>query len=170
MRRPIATILLGLVLAVTAACGQEGPDGRAGEPNGPGSTESSSPTQSSGSGTTGPVTVAEVTILSQSDAGGSVDTRPVVLADEHGVDRSALGRFAAPLGRGLDDRVREAVRATDVPAGGRLLGAVVAIGCEVATGVEVTREDGDLVVQGEVPKSNVQCLVPVTSVALVVVR
>lgn len=100
-------------------------------------------------------------IISASNADGEVDTRPVPVEDPESLDE-----FVATLGADLGPRVRAAVRRTEVPAGETLMAAVVAVGCDRPTGVELVQTFEGYEVTGIVPKSGVQCLVAVTSVAL----
>ena len=117
----------------------------------------------------GEVEIESVSIVTASNAGGQVDLEPVVLGDGGGVDAVAMDGFVSGLGRGLGREVRNEARDVAVEDGSRLMGAVVAIGCDEATGVALVREDGELAVRPQVPKSGNQCLVPMTSVALFVV-
>ena len=86
------------------------------------------------------------------------------------VDAAALRKFVAPFGADLGPQVRMAVRETEVPPGQTLMGAVVAIGCDEPTGIELVQTFDGYEVTGIVPKSGVQCLVAVTSVALFLVE
>jgi hypothetical protein len=57
-----------------------------------------------------------------------------------------------------------------VPSGQTLLGAVVAIGCDVPPGVTVQHADGGLAITAlKVEKPREECFAPVTTVALVAV-
>jgi hypothetical protein len=104
-------------------------------------------------------------IVSVSNADGDVTPVAVPLDDP-----ASLRRFVAPFGADLGPRVRAAVRDTEVPPGQRLMGAVVAVGCDEPTGIELTETFDGYEVRGIVPKSGVQCLVAVTSVALFLVE
>ena len=57
-----------------------------------------------------------------------------------------------------------------MPAGQTLMGAVVSVGCDEPTGIELTQTFEGYEVTAQVPKSEVQCLVAVTSVALFLVE
>ena len=61
--------------------------------------------------------------------------------------------------------------ATDVPEGKRLVGAVVNIGCDIPTGVSVTGGVGGANLQPIFTGERLpECLVAVTSIALVLVE
>ncbi|KRF36916.1 hypothetical protein [Nocardioides sp. Soil805] len=187
-----ATVRLALAgalcAAVLAGCGQsDGSDSAdsasdttsssgAGEESTPGAGDSSSAgggtsTEGDTSSGGGAVLVAgetptttETRIVSASNADGDVTPRPVPL-----VDAAAVREFVAPFGADLAPQVQAAVRETEVPDGQTLMGAVVAIGCDEPTGIELTQTFEGYEVKGIVPKSGVQCLVAVTSVALFLV-
>lgn len=100
-------------------------------------------------------------IISASNVEGEVDARPVPVEDPESLDE-----LVTTLGADLGPRVRAAVRRSEVPAGETLMAAVVAVGCDRPTGVELVQTFDGYEVTGIVPKSGVQCLVAVTSVAL----
>lgn len=110
-------------------------------------------------------TTSEVRIVSASNADGEATTQPVPLVDD-----AAVRELVAPLGADLPAQVEAAVRDTDVPEGQTLMGAVVAVGCEKPTAVELTQTFEGYEVTAVLPKSGVQCLVAVTSVALFLVE
>lgn len=187
-------IVLGATLAVLtlSSCGQsdEGGAERASEPTtsaptseetDPGPSDSTSApggesaTTSSGAsgGASGGVTLlvagetpstTTVRIISASHVDGAVDPRPVPVEDAASRDE-----LLAPLGADLGRAVRAAVRQTEVPDGQALMAVVVAVGCDEPTGIELVRTVDGYEVTAVVPKSGVQCLVPVTSVALFLV-
>ncbi|WP_182525890.1 hypothetical protein [Nocardioides dongkuii] len=154
MRRALGTVLL---LAVLAACGTEG--------NPPAATDTPGASASPAS----PDTPAwsEVALVSESAGRGEVAAVATPLPDE-----AAVRGFVAPFDDRLANEVAVAARAAAVPEGQELYGAVVAIGCEVPSGVTVVQEGEDVVVTAmkEKPSPGVQCLVPVTTVALVLVE
>lgn len=180
-----------LAAAVLAGCGQSDGSGSAdtatepttstsaSDEGTPGPGDSSSATGGGGDTSTqgdtstggGAVLVAGDTaststtlIVSASNADGEVTPQPVPLTD-----RAAVEDFTATFGADLGPQVEAAVRDTDVPDGQTLMGAVVAIGCDEPTGIELTKTFEGYEVKGIVPKSGVQCLVAVTSVALFLV-
>lgn len=182
----VRIVLAGALAAATlTACGQSDGSGEpdtASEPTSSATSEQDSPApgdsgtpgSSPGSsstdgavflpaGATASTTTAR--IVSASNADGDTSPSPVPLGD-----RSSLRTFVAPLGADLGPRVEAAVRETTVPAGQHLMGAVVAIGCEEPTGIELTQTFEGYEVSARVPKTDVQCLVAVTSVALFLVE
>lgn len=106
-----------------------------------------------------------LTLVSQSDVGGEVDPRAVPLEGD-----AALEEFTD---RFADDRMRVALAAAleevDVPDGQVPAAAVVAVGCETPAPADVAVEasGGGVQVTATPSKGGVQCLVPVTTVAVV---
>jgi hypothetical protein len=148
MRRSLGILLL---LAALTGCGSD--DGSTaedptaeptGDPTGPGWTQ--------------------VALLSESEAGGEVDPAATPLPDE-----AAVAAFAGGFDERLGSQVVEAA-GVDVPDGQELYGAVVALDCEPPTELRVARDGDDVVVTAEAEKASIQCLVPVTTVALVLVE
>ncbi len=103
--------------------------------------------------------------MTESNVGGEGSTVATVLDSEESVDE-----FAAQFeGTRMRDRLIEEVAAADVPDGQTLVGAVVAIGCDVPAEVFVeTTTAGVEITPGKMP-GNKQCLVAMTTVALVTV-
>lgn len=152
--RPVIAALLAL--ALLAGCGEAADD----PAYGPGADPAAS--SSSPGAPAEPETVA---ILTGSDAGGEVSTQGTPLVDERAVD----GFVAQFTGDGLASEVRAAYAGAGLPEGRVLVAAVVALGCEPPTEV-VVETAGDGVRISAVPvKSDRQCLVAVTTVALVAV-
>ncbi|WP_457206656.1 hypothetical protein [Nocardioides sp. P5_C9_2] len=154
--------------------GTPGPGDSSSATGGEGDTSSDGDTSSEGDTSTGggavlvageKASTTTALIVSASNADGEVTPRPVPL-----VDRDAVEELTAPLGADLGPQVEAAVRETDVPDGQTLMGAVVAVGCDEPTGIELTQTFEGYEVRGIVPKSGVQCLVAVTSVALFLVE
>jgi hypothetical protein len=151
MRRFLGSFaLLALLAGGAAACGDD--DGRSGDGPLPSAPSSSA------------VDATTVAIISVTAAGGTVDTRAVPLPDAAAV-RDFGGQFRQPaMVRQLIDKVAS----TDVPDGQALVGAVVAIGCDVPPGVTITEtDDGVVITADEVPSPMPECFAAVTSVALV---
>lgn len=176
--RPAATAVATMVLAVSmtvamalslATCG--GPGSGPGEAPAPVPGETTSGgAEGPGSAAPGPVEHDLLAVVSTTLGGGAVDERAVDLTEPGGVAELVEG--LEPV---LATRVRNVVRrqlrrpavqeALDGGAG--LHGAVVWVGCETPREVVVRREGGDLLVRAVVkPKGAVQCLAPVTSVAV----
>ncbi|MCY7396458.1 MAG: hypothetical protein LH468_09970 [Nocardioides sp.] len=168
--RPLATFgtLLGSCLLV--ACGGAAPDSASDA--GPGTPSVSTvPVPPATAGSDGPpdpsvgtVESDEVTMLSETAAGGEVSTVGVELSDQ-----AAVASFGELLTPRLVNRVARVVARTDPPVGSTRYGAVVAIGCDVPPGVVVSRDDtGVLITAAKVTAPAQECFAPVTSVALVV--
>ena len=168
-----------MVLALTSvACGSESADVGAQNPDQ--SAASSTPT---GSGTAsdpassphgdagesgdsgGALAFDEVALLHGSAAGGATSTRPTVLDSDAAVE-DLVAQFT---GGNLADDVRNTVAATTVPKAKTLVGAVVAIGCDVPPGVTVREADGLVITPKKVVSPLKECLVAVTTVALLMV-
>jgi hypothetical protein len=155
MERLLGTLVgIGLALALAlglAACGDDS------------DPASSTPAPSATPGTV-------VALISESAAGGEVSQAPTRLDSEAAVSEF-VGQFNdRPTGRALAEQVRDAVAGASAGSDRTLLGAVVSIGCEAPTGVRVEHRDGPRIVPTGMPKSDVQCLVPVTTVAVVSVE
>jgi hypothetical protein len=129
------------------------------------STDGGAAGSGSGSGSamqvSGDADAVAIGVVSASNADGEVSQYASVLRG-----RRQVRGFVAPLAPHLKSEVRQAVRTADVPEGRLLFGAVVAIGCETPTGITVDHTWDGYQVTAQVPKSGIQCLVPVTSVAL----
>lgn len=104
-----------------------------------------------------------IRVVSASNVGGRVSQRAVAVAGAPGVRR---------LTKGLDGRMVEEVEATvrDIRAAGGsgVMGAIVSVSCEHPEPAEITVVEADegYVVIGPKPDKSIQCLVPVTSIAL----
>ena len=106
----------------------------------------------------------QAVIVKASNVDGETAKRASALVDDQAVDA-----FLSATDARLAADVRAAVDAVEVPADSTLFGAVVSVGCDTPTAVNwVTTFDG-IEVTPTMPKSGVQCLVPVTSVALFLV-
>ena len=153
-----------LLLVTVAGCTSEGGD----------SDEPGTATDTSSSETTGEpggrlvigetVEPGQAVIVSASNVDGKTSTRASALVNDQAVDT-----FVATMEARLAEDVRAAVRATLVPAGSTLFGAVVSVGCDKPTAISWSRTFEGIEVTPTLPKSEVQCLVPVTSVALFLV-
>jgi hypothetical protein len=111
-----------------------------------------------------------VTVVSATLGGGTVDGQAIDLTGPGGV-----GELVAGLESGMPAQVRRAVRRAErraavqeaLDAGARLHGAVVWIGCESPEEIVVMAGIDGPRVRALVPgKGTVQCLAPVTSVAI----
>ena len=86
-------------------------------------------------------------------------------------DEASLQAFTRQFERGaLNEKIAQAVAGATVPEGYTLMGAVVAIGCDVPTSVTVTEGPEGWVFEPVMPSKTMQeCFAPVTSVAVVAV-
>jgi hypothetical protein len=113
----------------------------------------------------GPVDFTLVRLISESNAEGESSPRPTVLDN-----RTALEDFAGQFsGAAMPTALSREYARADLPDGEVLLGAVVDISCKAPSEVEVEQTKRGIKVTAvpEVSKVEVQCLVPVTTVALV---
>lgn len=150
----LGLVVLGLV--VLGGCGQPRP----GADPAP-APASSAPVPSTPVRVSGGAGAVAVAVVTASNAGGEVVPYATVLQGP-----GALRDLVSSLAPSARVSVREAVEAAEVPAGRLLLGAVVAIGCDPPSGLRVERTPEGYRVNAQVPKPGVQCLVPMTSVAL----
>lgn len=167
-------VVLGLAAGL-AACGDDATEDTATDP-----APSSSPTEAEPEPTepapseeppgpeaqvveaTGSAGVAEATVVAASEGGGSVSTLAFALDTEQ-----AVADFAVELRSGLGERV--AANVADLAAespDATPYGAVAHIGCEAPTSVAIEAGEAGFEVVPVLPKSTVQCLVPVTYVVL----
>jgi hypothetical protein len=173
MRRLLGPLLAAALLL--AGCGDSTSDAA---DDGCDDTASCVPTSSTGP-TTGPTSgptgspapsdglePSTIGIVSQTAIGGRVDLDAVPLDD-----RQALQEFASQFNRGgMEEKISQAIGAATVPEGYTVMGAVVAIGCDVPPDVTVTQgPDGWVFAPQEVASPLQECFAPVTSVALVAV-
>ncbi len=169
MRQILGILVATTVLPFAAGCGSG--SGTAGEPESTVSaTPSSSPSSSPGSSASAsdlPLVEPEVVaILSRSAAGGHTSDTAVDVGTPAGMRRLVGGlRLSA-----LADEVRSTADQTAVPDGRRLMGQVVSVGCDVPSDVTVTDDEhGVHLAPVFTGKTLQECLVAVTSIALVLV-
>jgi hypothetical protein len=160
MRHPLGSVLPALLLAgVLAACGDDSG----------GVARDTSPTRSTGSSAApadGAVTFELVTTLTETEAGGKVSQLAVPLAAGDDV-QAFTAQFESDA---LRVRVQDEVHNTDVPDDMLLYGAVVAIGCDAPTAVDVSVDSAGVTVSAQkVPSPKLECFAPMTTVALVLV-
>jgi hypothetical protein len=168
MTRLLGTLLALFLLLPVAGCGED-TDARSEDPADRSSSESSSPSSGSSSPSSGEssgVDFTEVALLSETNAGGAVSTRPTVLDDP-----ATIATFTSGLeGRTLPGKIRAEARRTTVPGDRVLVGAVVAIGCDVPPGVAVQSAGNGLQITPlKAEKPHLECFAPVTTVALLLV-
>ncbi|MDN4160029.1 hypothetical protein [Nocardioides abyssi] len=152
MRRHLGALALASALlapgGLLAACG-ESDDAPA---------EAPATSDTGTGGTDGTAGSPEVELLRASDAGGAVTEEAVEVGDE-----AALAGFLEPLDPAFGAEVRARVE-TLAEQDGRVLASVVAVGCASPTSARLSGDD----IEVDLPKSDEQCRVPVTTVALAV--
>ena len=154
MRRTLGPLLLAVLLTTGLAAGCGTGDGTATD------RTSSSPTP------TGAASPETIGLIGQSNGGGRVDAHATVLDDPAAV--SAFSRqFRTDAVR---HRIEAAIGKAHLSSGRTVVGAVVSIGCDVPPGVDVQGTgDALTITPKEVASPLEECLVPVTTVALVAV-
>jgi hypothetical protein len=165
LTRPIdMRLFLGLLVALTlllTGCGDT-QDGTADDPAASPPTTERTTEEPADS----PSEPTLVTLISQSEVGGEVAELAVPVDDAQ-----ARAAFTAQFtDERMPEALAEAVAGATVAEGERFLAAVVSIGCVPPEDDDVTVEQagGDVLVTAAVVKDKgVQCLVPVTTVALV---
>ena len=164
MARLLGSVLPALLLTgVLVACGDDDSGGVAQDPAPTSGTSSSAP---SGGPSDGSVDFTLVTTFTQTEAGGQVSQVAVPLAAGDDV-QAFTAQFETAA---MKARVQDEVAKADVPDGMLLYGAVVAIGCDAPTAVDVSLDSAGVVVTAqEVPSPKQECFAPMTTVALVLV-
>lgn len=112
---------------------------------------------------TGPVDFTQVALISVSNAEGSVDPQAVVLDSQAAVDEFA-GQFS---GTQMRTALTKAYQKADVPEGDVLVGSVVGVSCQAPSEVHVEQTNDGVEITADPVKTKNQCIVPVTTVALV---
>jgi hypothetical protein len=147
-RRRLGLLLPTLALLVTA-CG----------------SSSSSTASGSGAAPSGPVPTADVLpLVTIHGVAAPVSTRAVPLTTSR-QQQAFLTQFPAPTRQ----RVSAALRGPLAQGGSNVVGAVVASGCDVPPGVTATVDgQGGVTIEAqEVASPLPECLIPVTTIALV---
>ena len=165
MRHTLGILVATTALLLTAGCGEDGPDTASDQPT---ETQSSQPTDQPTASRPKPTQSSDVVAILSSSAAGGITSKA---AFDVGTSAGTHRLVASLRGNALANKVRAKVAATDIPEGKRLMGAVVSIGCDIPTGVSVTGGAGgahlEPIFTGErLP----ECLVAVTSIALVLVE
>jgi hypothetical protein len=152
-----------VAVGLLVGCGTDEPT--AGPAEGETSSETSEPTPSQ-SAPPGPIQYTAIALVSASNAEGSVSPRGVVLDSRKAVEEFS-GQFSgAQMVRALEKEYSRA----DLPKDEVMMGAVVDVSCQAPTGLQVekTKRGVEITASGKPSKGKeVQCLVPVTTVALV---
>jgi len=154
MRRTLGPLLLAVLLTTGLAAGCGTGDGTATD------RTSSSPTPT---GAAAPETIG---LIGQSGGGGRVDAHATVLDDD-----AAVAAFTRQFRTdAVRHRIEAAIGKAHLSSGRTVVGAVVSIGCDVPPGVDVQGTgDALTITPKEVASPLEECLVPVTTVALVAV-
>jgi hypothetical protein len=176
--RRVGVVLGGLVLAAgLVGCASDGGDtatdpdtspSTSQSPEEPTETPSETPTESSEHGgaqtipATGSAGVTEATLVHATEGGGSASSFAFALDTDQ-----AVSDFVADLRTGLPDQVRDAVAHVARP-GTTPYGAVAAVGCEAPRAVAIEAGEAGFEVVPKLPKSNIQCLAPMTYVVVFV--
>jgi hypothetical protein len=106
-----------------------------------------------------------MSVVHATAAGGEVADEVTVLKDD-----AAVAEYAGRFRGALPDKIARAAAGLEVPAGHELVAAVVAVGCDVPTGVDLVGEGADATfVPQKVVSPHPECFAPVTTVALGVV-
>ena len=175
--RSLAALVTGLALATTlAACGDDAGDDTATDPaasssspspeESTGSTPSESPEPDSGSASgasisaTGSAGVTEAVVLSGTEVGGSVSEMAFALDTDQ-----AKADFASQFEPAFADVVTQTATEQQAP-GSTTYGATVAIGCEGPRSVAIDAGEAGFQVLPKIPKTNKECLAPMTYVVV----
>ncbi len=146
MRARLGSLLLVATLALTA-CGDEKPGEADDEPR-------------------GEISYDLVEMVTETAVGGMTSPGAVALTDTTAVQQFS-GQFEDDR---MQTRLIEAFNDLTVPDDKAAYAAVVAIGCEVPPDVVVTSTDTGILIEGTKPSTKpVQCIAPMTSVAIVLV-
>lgn len=157
--------LLGILCAFTlvlAGCGGE--DG-GGSDDGATDRETSAETPAESPTGTGTVEPDRVVFVSESAVGGDVLPTATIIDGDRSIEEFS-GQFEDSR---MADRIAAEAARIDVPDGDELAAAVVALACDAPTEVSVEWTPAGLQVTSPTVKTGKQCLVPVTTVALVTV-
>ena len=155
--RRLGTALLALGLL--AGCGSADDTAAPADDRASEQTQEPSPSPSE----TGPVDFTQVAMISVSNADGTVDPQAVVLDSQAAVDEFA-GQFS---GTQMRTALTKAYQKADVPEGEVLAGAVVGVSCQAPSEVHVEQTKSGVEITADPVKTKNQCIVPVTTVALV---
>ena len=159
LRIAVALLVVGLAVALLVACGSQEDTAAPVEEETSGKTEepSESPVAN------GPIEFTEIALVSESNVDGRVRAEGTVLDDEQAAVEFA-GQFGSPR---MARSVAEEYAQADVPEGEVVVGAVVDLSCEPPTEVAVEKTSQGVEITATPVKSTIQCLVPITTVALV---
>ena len=152
---PRLLALIAALLLSMSACGSD-----------QGSAQDPTDDPSTGEPTSPEFTYDVVALVSGSAAHGPSEkgARPALLSDKTALAQY-VDQFQGPLPASLKAQGGQAL--SDLASGQALTATVVAVGCEPPTQVTVTNAGGIVSIKAVPVDSHIQCLVPVTTVALV---
>jgi hypothetical protein len=150
-----------LALGLLAGCGSADDTAAPTEDRTSEQTQEPSPSQTPPE--TGPLDFTQVALISVSNADGTMDPQAVVLDSQAAVDDFA-GQFS---GTQMRTALTKAYKKADVPADEVLVGAVVGVSCQPPSEVHVEEIKDGVEITADPVKTKIQCIVPVTTVALV---
>jgi hypothetical protein len=159
-----ALLVVGLAVVLLAGCGSsEDTAAPASEETTAEPSDETSEPSASETVPPGPIEYTAIALVSASNAEGTVSPRAVVLDNQRAVAEFA-GQFSGDQMRNA--LARQYTRA-DLPDGEVMLGAVVDVSCQPPSELQVEKTRRGIEVTATAKASKVQCLVPVTTVALV---
>ena len=163
LRLTVALVVVGLAVVLLVGCGSDEPEASPADQTSSEPTDETSEPSPSETVPPGPVEYTAIALVSASNAEGTVSPRAVVLDSQKAVGKFA-GQFSGDqMGNAL---ARQYARA-DLPKGEVMLGAVVDVSCQPPSDLQVEKTKRGIEVTATTKASKVQCLVPVTTVALV---
>jgi len=179
MRRLLGSVLPALVLLAAPAialtgCGDDDSGAVAKDPASTASTPSTAPTSSTSSTSSQPAQSPSaepygyrlVDMITVTAAGGAPSGPAAALSDDASV-REFVSQFTNDE---LVRKVEASVAKTAVPDGQTLYAAVVAVGCDSPTAVNVDVAGSAVTITAQkVPSPKPECFAPMTTVALVLV-
>jgi hypothetical protein len=152
-----------LALGLLAGCGSADDTAAPTDDRTTEQTQEPSPSPSQTPPETGPVDFTQVALISVSNAEGTMDPQAVVLDSQAAVDEFA-GQFS---GSQMHTALTKAYKKSDVPDGEALVAAVVGVSCQPPSELHVKQTKSGVEITADPVKTKIQCLVPVTTVALV---
>ena len=151
-----------LVVALLVGCGADDTTAEPAEQETSGDTTEPTPS-SGGTPSNGPIDYTRIALISESNVDGTVDPHATVLDSQAAVDEFAGTFSGSQMGESLQREYQDA----DVPDGEVLVGAVVGVSCQPPSKLHVEKTEEGVDITATAKISKVQCLVPVTTVALV---
>jgi len=170
MRRLLGSVLPAAMLVVLAAtalagCGDDDSSSVAKDPATTGSTASTG-SQPTGSPSADPSGYQLVDLITVTAAGGTASGTAAPLSDDSSVQEFVSQFTNDDLVRQVEDSVAK----TAVPDGQALYAAVIAVGCDSPTAVNVDVAGSAVTITAQkVPSPKPECFAPMTTVALVLV-